>query len=60
MGDICMTGADCRVTGSEPSIYPYSLYWLFGTHSLWRDTLLSLGIVGEGLGSASKQCARLC
>ena len=44
-----MTGADCGATGSETRIYSYCLYWLFGTHSLWRDTLLSLDIVGRAL-----------
>ena len=49
MGNSCMTGADCGATGSETRIYSYCLYWLFGTHSLWRDTLLSLDIVGRAL-----------
>ena len=44
-----MTGADCGATGSETRIYSYCLYWLFGTHSLWRDTLLSLDIVGRAV-----------
>ena len=44
-----MAGVDCRATGSETTVYPYCLFWLFGTHSLWRDTLLSLDIVGRAL-----------
>ncbi|CAO2592549.1 hypothetical protein LEMLEM_LOCUS6828, partial [Lemmus lemmus] len=42
--DSSMTGTDCGATGSETRIYPYCLFWLFGTRSLWRDTLLSLDI----------------
>ena len=59
-GDCYMTGTDCGATGSETRLCPYCLCWLFGTHSLRRDTLLSIDIVGEGLGPASKQFARLC
>ena len=40
--------------GSETRIYLYCLYWLFGTHSLWMDTLLSLDIVGRSLDLPQK------
>ena len=49
MGDSCVAGAVCGATGSGARIYPYCLYWLFGAHSLWRDTLLSLDIEGRTL-----------
>ena len=42
-----MAGTDCGDPGSETRIYLYCLFWHFGTHSLWRDTLLSLDIVGR-------------
>lgn len=51
--------ADCGATGTETRIYLYHLFWLFGNHSLWRDTLLSLDM-GEDPVSVSMQCARLC
>ena len=44
-----MAGADCGATGIETRIYLYCLYWLFGTHSLQRDTMLGLDIVGRAL-----------
>ena len=59
VGGSCMTGADCGATGSESKIHLYCLDWLSRTHSLCRDTLLSLG-GGKSSGPASKQCARLC
>ena len=34
VGDSCMTGADCRATGSGTRICPCCLYWLFGTFSM--------------------------
>ena len=49
VGESCMAGADCWATGSGTRIYPYCLYWLFGTYFLWIDTLLSLDIVGRAL-----------
>ena len=50
--DSCVAWAVCGVTGSGTSIYPQYMNWLFGAHSLWRDTLLSPD-GGEGLGPAS-------
>ena len=47
--DSCMAEADLGTTGSGTRIYPYCLYWLFGTCSLWMDTLLKLDIVGKSL-----------
>ena len=44
-----MAGAVCRATGSGTKIYSCCLNWLFGAHSLWRDILLSLDIVGRAL-----------
>ena len=49
MVDSCMTGVDCGATGSGTRIYPYCLHWLFGTHSVWMDTLFSLDIEGRAL-----------
>ena len=59
VGGSCMTEADCGATDSESKIHLYWLHWLFGTHSLCRDILLSLGGV-KSSGPASKPCARLC
>ena len=33
----------------RPGFIPTALYWIFGAHFLWRDTLLSLDIVGRAL-----------
>lgn len=60
VGDHCVAGAVCGATDSGTRIYPYCLNWIFGVHFLWRATLLSLDNGGEGLGLASKWCARLC
>ena len=49
MGDSCTAGSDSGTTDSETRIYPYCLYWLFRTYSLWRDTLLSLDLMGRTL-----------
>ena len=49
MGDSCVAWAVYVATGSGTRIYPCCLYWLFGTHFLWRDTLLILNIVGRDL-----------
>ena len=54
----CMTGANWGATGSETRIYPYCLIWLLETISL-EGYLAHPGYIGEGLGPAAKQCARL-
>ena len=55
MGNSCMTGADCGPTGSRTRIYLFLLLVLAfwdTIYSLWRDTLLSLGLMGEGFAPA--------
>ena len=47
VGDSFMSGANCGAT--ETRIYPYCLCGLFGSHSLWRNTLLSLNTVVRAL-----------
>ena len=42
-------GQTAGATGSGTRIYPYCMYWLFETYSLWMDTLLSLDTVGRAL-----------
>ena len=49
VGDSCMAEANCGATGSVTRICFCCLLWLFRTHSLWTDTLLSLDIVGRAL-----------
>ena len=44
-----MTGEDCGNTGSATRIYPTACPRFLETHSLWKDILLSLDIVGSAL-----------
>lgn len=49
MGGSYIAGTYCRTPGSGTGIYPYCLYGLFGSLSLWGDDLLSLDILGRVL-----------
>ena len=53
MGGNCVAWTILGANGYGTSIYPWRMNWLFGPHTLWRDTLLSLDTREEGLGPAS-------
>ena len=44
-----MAWSICRTPGSRAKIYPWCMSWVFGAHSLWWDTLLSLDAAESGL-----------
>lgn len=42
VGNNCIACSGCRTHGSKACIYPWCMYWHFGTHSLQVDTNLAL------------------